>query len=205
MTVPLDQHRYSVNEYLQFEQTSHEKHEYRSGRIVAMAGGTENHSLISVNIIRELSVALRGKPCRVYDSNLRVRSSRVSLYTYPDAFIICGKTELDPDDRTGQTIINPRVIIEVLSPSTEAYDRGAKMRSYLMLDSLEEYVLVDQDLQHVETYFRQADGTWSFSATREGDATVRLRSLGLGLAMADLYRDVQFPPDPAIAPQPARQ
>lgn len=195
MGLPAEKHRYTVSEYLQYEQEALERHEYRNGEIIAMAGGTYNHSLIVANTIRELGIALKGKPCRVLDSNLRIRSRRVPLFTYPDISVVCGEPQFDPDDRSGQTIINPRVLIEVLSPSTEAYDRGAKFNFYRQLEPLEEYVLISQDAPRIETFYRQPEGTWLFAAVGELESRVRLRSLGLELLLQEIYSGVTFPPE----------
>src|SRR2546423_1270394 len=124
MGLPVEKRRYTVSEYLAFERTARERHEYRDGQIIAMAGGSYHHSLILSNLIGELHAALKGKPCRVLESNLRVRIQGTPLYMYPDATIICGKREIDPNDELLETVTNPRTIIEVLSPTTEAYDRG---------------------------------------------------------------------------------
>src|SRR6185295_16327700 len=124
MNSTLAQRRTTVSEYLQMEEDSLEKHEYRDGRIIEMAGGSADHSLIATNIIGELRNRLKGKPCQVYDSNLRIKIPRSILYTYPDATIICGDRIPDPSDPLGHTMTNPRAIIEVISPTSEAYDRG---------------------------------------------------------------------------------
>lgn len=193
MSLPVPKHRYTVSEYIRYEAEANERHEYRNGEIIAMAGGTYYHSLILANVIRELGNALKGKPCRVLESNLRVRSPRVPLYTYPDASIVCGEPQFDQNDSTGQTITNPRVLVEVLSPSTEAYDRGTKFNAYRHLDSLEEYLLVSQDVARVEIYHRQAEGSWLLNSVDDVQARVRLRSLGLELAMSEIYSGVAFP------------
>jgi len=115
---------FTISDYLNRERDSLEKHEYRDGEILAMSGGSARHSLISANVIRELGNRLKGKPCRVYDSNLRIRIPRSVLYTYPDASVVCDAPQVDPDDPLKETVINPTVVVEILSPSTEAYDRG---------------------------------------------------------------------------------
>ena len=193
MAVPAEHHRYTVSEYLHREQESLERHEYLDGEMLLMAGGSADHSLITANVIGELRSRLRGHPCRVYDSNLRVRITKTVLYTYPDASVICGSRQIDPDDPTGQTILNPRVIVEVLSPSTEAYDRGEKFGRYRQLDSLEEYVLVSQLTPRIEMFFRQSDGTWLFDAASELTATAKLRSLKIDLPLTDVYAGIEFP------------
>ena len=122
MTLEARNTHYSIADYLAHEHNARDKHEYRDGEILLMAGGTADHSLVIANVIRALGNHLTGKPCHVYDSNLRVRIPRTILYTYPDATVICGPRLLDPNDPTGETVTNPRLIVEVLSPSTEAYD-----------------------------------------------------------------------------------
>lgn len=186
--------RCSVAEYLRVEREATEKHEYRDGEVVAMAGGTGEHSLIIANAIRELGNRLKGKPCRVYDSNFRMAVNPGARYAYPDLSIICGPVVYDPADATRQTATNPRVIVEVLSPLTEAYDRGEKFRRYLRIPSFEEYVLVSQAMPVVETYTRQADGTWVFRAFEGLEATARLRSLEIDLPLAEVFAGVEFPP-----------
>jgi len=187
--------RYTFEEYLHLEQNSAEKHEYRHGEIISMAGGSENHSLITTNVIGELRNRIKGMPCRVYDSNLRVRIARKVRYCYPDVFVICNQTQFDEDDRSRTTITNPRVVIEVLSPSTEYADRGEKFSRYIQIESLEEYILVSQHKPRMETFLRQGDGTWSF-AYFDGSAIIaRVRSLGVDLPLADIYAGVTFPPD----------
>jgi Uma2 family endonuclease len=185
---------FTVSEYLSRETGALEKHEYRDGEIISMAGGTADHSLISANLIRELGNHLKGKPCRVYDSNLRVKISRSDLYTYPDATVICGERELDPSDPSGDTATNPQLIVEVLSPSTEAYDRGEKFSRYRQIDSLQEYVLVSQSSPRIEVFLRQADGAWLFTAFSSLDASAVLRSVEVKLLLREVYSGIEFPP-----------
>src|SRR3954451_12138196 len=168
---PTRQPRYTIEEYLRRERAALEKHEYRDGEIVLMAGGAADHSLIVANTIRELGNLLKSKPCRVYDSNLRIRIPRTVLYTYPDVSVICGQREPDPNDSSGETMTNPRVIVEVLSPSTEGYDRGEKFSRYLQLESLREYVLVVQTAPRIETFFRHDNGEWLFRYSSGVDAS----------------------------------
>ena len=187
MGMPIEKRRYTVSEYLAFERSAHERHEYRNGEILAMTGGSYRHSLILANLIGELRNALKGKPCRALESNLRVRIPRTPLYTYPDASVICGEPQIDPNDDGLETVTNPRVILEVLSPSTEAYDRGEKFTRYRQLESLEEYVLISQDVPRVEVFFRQADGTWLFSAFSGLEARAKLAGLGIEIPLAEIY------------------
>lgn len=187
---------FTVEEYLRLEADSVEKHEYRGGEIIAMAGGSPEHSLITANLIGELRQRLKGKPCRVYDSNLRVRIPGTTSYAYPDLSVICGPAQFDPQDRNRVTATNPKVVIEVLTPSTEADDRGEKFRHYLALPSLEEYVLVSQLAPRVESYHRREDGTWLFAVAEGADAAARFRSLGVEVPFTEVYAGVEFPPEP---------
>jgi Uma2 family endonuclease len=199
MTVatPQPRPRYTVQDYLRIEHDSTERHEYRDGEIVAMAGGTVAHSQIIANCIGELRNRLRDSSCNVFDSNLRVCISRGTLYSYPDATVICGRPELDLDDARGQTVTNPRLIVEVLSPGTEAFDRGEKFRRYLKIASFQEYVLVSQCAAVVETYSRQPDGSWSFRVHEGLEAVAPLASVKVDLPLAEVFRGVEFEPPPA--------
>lgn len=201
--MPLTKPTYTVAEYLDREEDSLDKHEYRDGEILLMAGASPNHGLIAANTIRAFGNRLTGKPCRIYDSSVRVRIPRTVLYTYPDATVFCGELRTDPNDAKGETATNPRVIIEVLSPSTEAYDRGEKFTRYRMLDSMEEYLLISQTNASVESFYRQPDGTWLLTPVAGLEASVRLRSLGMEIPLAEIYSDVQFPPEPQAPVQEA--
>ncbi|MDB5296703.1 MAG: Uma2 family endonuclease [Phycisphaerales bacterium] len=195
----VDPRRYTVAEYFQIDRDAVEKHEYRDGQIVAMAGGTPAHSLIIANVTGEVRARLKGTSCRSYDSNLRVKIPRDARYVYPDASVVCGPVEYDPADKTRQTATNPRVVVEVLSPSTEAYDRGDKFRRYLRIPTLQEYVLVSQVVPVVETYARQVDGSWVFRAYEGLDAVARLSSVDVELPLAEVFAGVEFP---AAEPEP---
>ena len=198
MGVPAERtRRYTVEEYLRLEKDSTEKHEYRDGEIVAMAGGTYEHSLITANVVGELRTRLKGKPCRALESNLRVRFGRSLLYSYPDATVLCGAPEFDPHDPSRMTVLNPRLVVEVLSPSTEAFDRGEKFDRYRQIESLQEYLRGVQDRADVQTFFRQPDGTWLFTAAAGLDSAIKLRSLEIELPLGEVYAGVTFPPKTA--------
>jgi Uma2 family endonuclease len=190
--------RMTLEEYFRFEYTALEKHEYRNGHIIAMSGGTYEHSLIIANTIGVLHQQLKGKPCRVADSNLRVRITKTVLYSYPDALVICGDPQFDPLDSARTTITNPKVVVEVLSPSSESYDRAEKFVQYLRLESLQEYVLISQQTAHVEVYLRQDEGAWQFLYFEGRDATAKLQSIGVNLPLSEIYAGVEFPPAPTI-------
>lgn len=186
--------RYSLDEYFRLKRDSTVKHDFRNGQLIDMAGGTPEHSLITTNLISELSPRLKGSGCKVFDSNLRIRIAKKYRYTYPDVSVVCGDVRLDADDPTRTTVTNPRVVVEVLSPTTEKYDRGDKFLYYLELESIEEYVIVAQNAPRVETLFRQGDGTWLLAFAMGRDAVARLRSLRIDLPLNEVYAGVEFPP-----------
>ena len=206
-TTPTDLPRQvTLDEYFAIDREADIRHEFygngRTGQIIAMAGGTSSHSLITLNVGAELRQRLRGTPCRVHSPDKRIGTASHPSYTYPDVSVICGPEQVDPRDPDSRTAINPTLVVEVLSPSTERDDRGRKFARYLTAASLAEYVLVAQDEPRVETYFRQADGTWLFTFAAGLDAVVRLRSVGVDLPLAEVYLNVTFPPpaEPAAAP-----
>jgi Uma2 family endonuclease len=187
VAVPARQ-RFTFDEFLVLEDIAGVKHEFLDGQVWAMAGGSPEHAAIIGNVTTLLNVQLRGQRCRVHSAELRVRAKATGLGTYPDVTVVCGHLERDPDDRTGHTAINPRVIVEVLSPSTEDYDRGEKLAHYQTIPSLQEIVLVAHDRRELEVVRRQADGTWSRHLAGAGQAA-RLTSIGCELAVAEVYRD----------------
>jgi Uma2 family endonuclease len=180
----------SPEEYLTRERKAAFRSQFYRGEMFAMAGGSPRHSLITANVIRELGSALKGRPCTAYDSNLRIRVSTTGLYTYPDASVICGKLEFDDEHR--DTVLNPTVLVEVLSPSTEAYDRGKNFGHYRQLPSLQEYVLVEQDGPRVERHARNADNTWTVTFKSGRDQSLELVSIGVALRLAEIYDKVDF-------------
>lgn len=184
----------SFDEYLRLEAQSEERHDYVDGQMIAMSGGSPEHSRIVSNLIREVGTRLKGRPCEIFDTNLRIGTrGRVKTH-YPDASIVCGPLELDPRDATGHTILNPVVIFEVLSPSTEAYDRLTKFDHYLTLPSLREYVLIRQERPEIIHYFRNPDATWMLGVISDLRATLRLRSVDIEVPVRELYDRVAFPP-----------
>ncbi len=196
MGLPAEKRRYTVAEYFALEEAALEKHEYRQGEILAMYGGTLDHSGINSNVLREVGNRLKGKPCRAYDSNLRVRVGPGDRYVYPDALVICGEPQFDPDDEKRTTVRNPRVVIEVLSDSTEANDRGDKFASYRTVQTVQEYVLVSQHRPMIEVFSRLPDGLWRLSVAVGTDAVARLESLSIDLPLSEVYDGVTFPPEP---------
>jgi Uma2 family endonuclease len=192
--------RYTLDEYFALAEASEDKLEFRSGEILSMAGGTESHSLIITNVAGELRSRLKSGPCRVYDSNLRVRAQKDQRYAYPDALVVCGERQFDPRDTRNLTVTNPTLIVEVLSDSTEASDRGEKFMAYIKAESLREYLLVSQTTPRVQSYFRQPDGGWSFTYFEGLEATARLRSLQIDLPLSEVYAKVQLPPADGFTP-----
>jgi Uma2 family endonuclease len=178
--------RMTYAEYVAAEEVSDVRHELLHGEVFAMARGTPEHAALAAAFLRELGLALRGRPCRVYSSDLRVRIRETSLTTYPDASVVCGNLETDPDDPNA--VVNPIVLVEVLSESTEAYDRGSKAAHYRRIPSLREYVLVAQDEARIEVYRRAEHGRWELLEARAGER-IELASLGVALDVGAVYDD----------------
>lgn len=194
MGFPAEKTRYTVAEYLELEAKSPTKNEFHDGEILAMAGGTFQSSRIAMNLAALLVTRLRGSKCAPLDDNMRVRIGNRPDYVYPDQSIVCGEPIFDADDTNQTTILNPSVVIEILSPSTEAYDRGEKFELYRQIESFREYVLVSQKGPSVETYFRQDDGSWRIGNAQGLDAVAKLASVGIGLPLAQIYEGVTFRP-----------
>src|ERR1700733_5505144 len=154
-------HHFTFDEYIVLEEDSGVRHEFLGGQVWAMSGGSPEHAAVIMSVGALLTNALRGKPCRTYSSDLRVRVQATGLGTYPDVTVICGQVELDPADPKKHTAINPAVLVEVLSPSTEDYDRGEKPGHYKQIPSVNEIMLVAHDRHEIEIVRREADGTWS--------------------------------------------
>lgn len=189
MTQPAEKWTFTPAEYLAWEREQPDKHEYLAGEVFAMAGATREHNLVVGNVVGELRTLLRSRPCEVYPSDMRVRVSATGLYAYPDATVVCGKPDLETSDL--DTLLNPTVLVEVLSPSTEAYDRGRKFEQYRTLPSLRDYVLVSSTDVLVEHFARQPDGAWLLREHRAGGRAAL--SIGVELAVDELYLKV-FPP-----------
>ncbi len=173
----------SVKDYLDLEEASDVKHEYVAGQIFAMVGTRDVHNTVALNIASRLRNHLRGGPCRTYISDMKVRVDAADAFYYPDLFVSC-----DPRDTEPYYKRYPCLIVEVLSPSTEAVDRREKLRNYRMLETLKEYVLVSLEERKLEIFRREATGEWGVDTLVEGDP-LELRSVGLSLSMADVYED----------------
>lgn len=177
-------------EYLERERRADYKSEYFQGEMFAMAGASRRHGLIITNLIREISQQLKGKPCEVYSSDLRLRVTAAGLYTYPDVIVACGDIQFADDQK--DTILNPVLLIEVLSESTRDYDRGRKFQYYRTLPSLVEYLTVAQDEPHVEQYARQNGGQWLISEFSKMSETIRLVSLPGVLPLTEIYDKIEW-------------
>ncbi len=180
----------SPEEYLAQERQAETKSEYVDGEVYAMTGASGPHNTISVNLILALGPQVRSGSCNIYANDMRVRVGR-RAYLYPDVVVVCGEVELEDDGV--DTLLNPTLVVEVLSPSTEDYDFGKKFALYRSIPSLQEYVLVAQDRCHVVHYARQGDNTWLLSETRSLDDAISLSSIGCRLALRDVYQRVEFP------------
>ncbi len=184
-------HFVSPEEYLEQERRAEYKSEYFAGEIVAMAGAKRRHNLISSNVAVSLGTQLREKPCEMYSNDMRVQADGEKQYSYPDVVVVCG----EPQFRDGRedTLLNPTVIVEVLSPSTESRDRGEKFLRYRQIESLTDYLLVAQNERRVEQFTKQPDGSWRMVETFDAGA-VRLDPVGCTLSLADIYNKVMLEP-----------
>jgi Uma2 family endonuclease len=176
-------------EYLVLERQAETKSEFLDGEIIAMTGASRKHNIVAGNIFASLHVQLRKQPCEVYASDMRVGVSPTGSYTYPDVVVVCGEGEFGDDYM--DTLLNPTVIVQVLSESTQGYDRGLKFEHYRKLESLREYVLVAQEKCHVEHFARQPDNQWLLSETDNLGDTVQLPSINCVLAVSDIYDRVE--------------
>lgn len=183
----------SEDEYLALERASDEKHEFVNGELIAMAGASARHNLIAGNVIRALGNRLAGR-CLVFPSDQRVHTRTTSLYAYPDVTVVCGRPEFHPKD--GLVVVNPSLLVEVLSETTEAWDRGAKAAHYRQLPSLQAYVLVSQAERRVEIFRRGEHGEWILSEYQD-DAVAVVPPLGIELPLDEVYRGVELLAPPA--------
>ena len=176
-------------EYLAIERLAEFRSEFYNGEMFALAGASRQHNRIVTNLVTTLDTQLRDRPCNVYSSDMRVRVKNTGLFTYPDVVVTCGDEEFADDEQ--DTLLNPLVILEVLSDSTEAYDRGKKFEHYQNIGSLSTYVLVTQDHSRIERYVRREDGrAWIYTEFHEADAVVRIEAIGCELKLEDVYAKV---------------
>lgn len=173
-------------EYLRFENASATKHEFVDGQVFSMAGGTTERGALAMSLAVLIGERLRGRPCRAFSSEVRVRVPEAHLVAYPDLTVVCGHLERDADDP--ESIANPLLIVDVQSDSTALYDRGDKAFRYRQCPSLGEYIVVSQRDRRVEVQYREASGTWVIE-TIEGTGEVQVRSLGFSISLDDIYRN----------------
>jgi Uma2 family endonuclease len=194
---PAPLQRLTEAEYLALERDGEQRHEYFAGELFAMGGGSEAHNLITLNVAGALRTALRGRPCRVYASDMRLKVALTGHYTYADVMAVFGERQFEDGRR--DTLLNAVLVVEVLSPRTEAYDRGEKFAHYRRLPSLKEYVLVSQHQPRVERYTHQREGEdWLLTEVSDPEGRIALASLGCEIAMADIYEQIEFPEGPAV-------
>ena len=180
----------SQEQYLELERTSEMRHESLDGLVYAMAGDSPDHSTICFNLASIIGSQIKERPCRGFSPNMKVRAGIGGLYAYPDLMIVCGEARFH-DDR-GDVLLNPTVIFEVLSPSTEKYDRGEKFLRYrTQIESLKDYVLVSQDQMQIEHHHRESDGTWTLTEARGRGSLLSLTSIECDLDLVDVYRNTK--------------
>lgn len=184
----------SIEDYLAIDCASDRRHELVNGEIYAMTGGSANDALIAANLIAALGQGLRGKPCRVYSSDLRIHVAESSMFTYPDVSVVCGGLQIAPYGGS-ESVQNPKLLIEVLSPGTESYDRGEKFAHYRRIASLSDYLLVAQDRIRIERFERRGN-EWVLSEASDMASSLSLTSIGCSLAVHDVYSNVDLPANP---------
>ncbi|GAB4144132.1 MAG: Uma2 family endonuclease [Planctomycetaceae bacterium] len=177
-------------EYLEFERHADSRHEYRDGKVVPMIGGSRRHNLIETNVLRLFANALYEKPFEIYPGNMRVKVDDTGLYTYPDVVVVHGTPQME--DEHFDTLRNPIALVEILSPSTESYDRGEKFAHYRTIQSLVEYLLISQDAQRVDRFTRQDNGEWLFRDYTPSEDMIELPQLECSLKIEEIYRKVPF-------------
>jgi len=183
-------------EFLAFERAADSRHEWVNGLVYAMAGGSAMHALITAKLIRALGNRVQGRGCEPFSGDLRIKVEETGLFTYPDVSVVCGPLEFAADDDGKDTVTNPALLVEVLSPSTEAYDRGEKFAHYRRLPSLKAYLLVDQFRPRLELFIRVGDGFWRLSIADGIEATLQIDPLGIELPLEEVYRGVTFETPP---------
>lgn len=179
----------SQEEYLRVERSADIRSEYHKGQIFAMAGASRNHNRIVTNVSTSLDIQLRSRDCNNYSSDMRISVQNGERYLYPDIVVTCGKEEFE--DNNSDNLLNPIVIIEVLSPTTEAYDRGVKFLYYQTIESLQEYVLVSQHPHRVEVYHKQTDGAWGYRSFHQIPEKIEIQTIDCILDTDDVYFKVK--------------
>lgn len=212
MSLPQERVRYSIEEYLELERESEERHEYLDGEIYEMAGETPAHGTICTNLTRIVSTELLGTPCQVFSKDTKVRSgpalqskrSTKGLFSYPDLIVVCGELKFHDEHR--HVILNPKVIIEVLSPATDAFDRGVKWERYqTWLPDLSDYVMVAQNWPQIENFHRDEKGQWIYSRVSGLEGVVQLAAINCSLPLSGVYDRIVFPEEDEIDEEAVEQ
>lgn len=185
----------SEEEYLAIESRAPFKSEFYAGEMFAMAGASRIHNELKDNLVIEIGGRLKGGPCRTYSADMRVKVERTGLYTYPDIAIVCEPPQFE-EIQGVETLLNPRIIIEILSESTESYDRGAKFKQFQRIPSVVEYILVSQEEMSIERFVRQSDNTWLITTFDDPAGEFSLDSVPVRIPLADIYRGVELKPMP---------
>jgi Uma2 family endonuclease len=183
---------FTPEEYLKLEATAEYKSQYYAGEIFAMAGAQPVHDRITGNIFAGLHGRFRGRPCTVFTADVRVRAAD-DMYTYPDVTALCGEAKFSDSGKQPPSLLNPRVVFEVLSPSTEGFDRGIKFERYRRLETLSDYVLVNADAMRVEHHYLRDDGKWDLDDLTTPEQVLRLASVGCEVPLVEIYERVVFP------------
>lgn len=183
------QRLFTDEEYLMLEERATRRSEFYFGEIFAMAGAIRRHTVISTNVAANLHGQLRRRPCEVYQNDMRVKIHK-NFYTYPDVVVVCGEPKIER--RGGENLLNPTVLIEVLSPSTEQFDRSEKAKNYRTIESLQELILISQHKSNIEHYARQSTGAWLISEITDAQTVLKLDSIECRLDLADVYEKVEF-------------
>ena len=191
MALPQSDQKMTEAEYLVFERDSDIRHEFVNGDIIAMTGGSWNHSLIIANTHRSLGNQLEGNDCESVTGEMRIHVDSAKVYRYPDVMVVCGEPKFVEDD--DNTLINPSVLIEVLSPSTASINRIQKLDEYLKIPDLDEYLIISQDVAKIMQYIRQTDGSCRYCQVSGLDKALDLPSIGCTLTLTEVYRKVIFP------------
>ena len=200
MSLPEPSRRLTEAEYFEIERAADFKSEFFEGEMFAMAGGTPQHSLIATNLAREFGNRLKAGRCVAYNADLRVKVEATGLCTYPDLSVICGELRLAGG--TDDTVVNPVVLVEVLSDSTEGYDRGKKFEHYRQIPTLLEYLLVSQREPRLEQFVRQADGRWLLNEASGMEKHLEVPSLRISISLAEIFANINFVPAPIRPPAP---
>jgi Uma2 family endonuclease len=186
--------RYTLEEYFELELASEERYEYFNGEVFCMSGVSANHAQIESNLNLNLRLALRERGCRVFPANMRIKVPAALPYRYPDLAVVCDKPNYEKIGGI-EALTNPTLLVEVLSPSTEAYDRGDKFTYYKSIQSFQEYLLVAQHRPHITHYVKQTDGKWDYEEINDLAAGLSLPTIDCTLALSEVYRDVEFSQD----------